>query len=246
MADFEDFSGHASGVAEQADLTAGDVRPIDGKLERAEVELSEEEAKLDIKRESDALLVGADFFEGGAADNFQSALGVVGGHTADNRDECGEDAARQVTLERALDSAAEHFDPAGEEGIGCGGLGRAEKTLRTQDFEGTDGAIGIGKGEEVGITRVIPSAQDGSTFSSVARSEERIQKNGPAAGFFLLHGMDQCRQALALMGSRAVIRDQNGEPLRQAVLDGIEEGFETRGVVVMRNDEMGFQGARKN
>ena len=147
VADFEDFAGHASGVAEEADLAAGNVGPIDGKLERAEAEFSEEEAKLDIEGEADALLVGTDFFEGGSAENFQSALGVVGGHAADDRDERGEHAAGEVALERALDSATEHFDPAGEEGIGRGGLRRAKKTLRTQDFGGTHGAIGIGKGE---------------------------------------------------------------------------------------------------
>ena len=151
-----------------------------------------------------------------------------------------------MALERALDGATEHFDATGEEGIGCGGLGGAEKTLRAQDLGGTHGAVGIGKGEEVGILRVIPSAQDGAAFSRIARSEEWIQKNRPAAWLFLLHGVDQCHQALALMRSRAVIRDENGKPLRQAALQGIEKGFETRGVVVMRNDEMGFQGARKN
>ena len=88
---------------------------------------------------------------------------------------------------------------------------------------------------------MIPSAQDGSAFSRIARGEERVQKNWPATGLLLLHGADQCRQALALMRSRAVIRDQNGEPLRQAALHGVEKGFETRGVVVMRNDEVGFQ-----
>ena len=67
VADFEDFACHTSGVAEEADLAAGNVGPIDGKLERAEAEFSEEEAKLDIEREADALLVRADFFEGGAA-----------------------------------------------------------------------------------------------------------------------------------------------------------------------------------
>ena len=67
VADFEDFAGHAGGVAEEADLAAGDVGPIDGKLERAAAEFLEEEAKLNIESEADALLVGADFFEGGAA-----------------------------------------------------------------------------------------------------------------------------------------------------------------------------------
>lgn len=86
-----------------------------------------------------------------------------------------------MALERALDGATEHFDPAGEEGIGGGGLGRAEKTLRTQDFGSAHGAIGIRKSEEVGIPRVIPSAQDGTAFSSIARSEEWVQKNRPAA-----------------------------------------------------------------
>ena len=151
-----------------------------------------------------------------------------------------------MALERALDGATEHFDSAGEEGSDAVGIGQAKKTLRTQDFGGTHGAVGVGKSEEVGTTRVIPSAQDGAAFSSIARGEERIQKNRPAAGFSLLHSVDQCCQALALMGSRAVIRDQNGKPLWQAALQGIEKGFETRGVVVMRNDEMGFQGARKN
>ena len=93
MADFEDFACHASGVAEEADLAAGDVGPIDGELKYAEAEFSEEEAKLDIEREADALLVGADFFEGGSAENFQSTLSVVGGHATDDRDKSGEDAA---------------------------------------------------------------------------------------------------------------------------------------------------------
>jgi hypothetical protein len=84
VADFEDFACHASGVAEEADLAAGDVGPIDGKLERAEVEFAEEEAKLDIEREAEGLLVGADFFEGGAAEDFQSALGIIGGNAADD------------------------------------------------------------------------------------------------------------------------------------------------------------------
>ena len=64
VADFEDFAGHAGGVAEEADLAAGDVGPIDGILERAKAEFSQEEAKLDIEGEADALLVGANFFEG--------------------------------------------------------------------------------------------------------------------------------------------------------------------------------------
>ena len=151
MADFEDFAGHAGGVAEEADLAAGDVGPIDGKLDNAAGEFAEEEAKLDIEGEADGLLVGTDFFEGGSAENFQSALGVVGGHAADDRDERGEHAAGEVALERALDGAAEHFDPTGEEGIECGGLGGTKKTLRAQDFGSTHGAVGIGKGEEVGI-----------------------------------------------------------------------------------------------
>lgn len=246
VADFKDFAGHASGIAEEADLATGDVGPIDGKLDDAAGDFAEEETKLNIESEADALLVGADFFEGRAAQDFQSALGVIGGHAADDRDERGEDAAGEMALERALDGAAEHFDPTGEEGIGCGGLGGTKKTLRTQDFGGTDGAVGIGKGEEVGIPREIPSAQDSSAFSGIARREERVQKNWPAARLFLLHGVDQCRQALALMRSRAVIRNEDRKPLRQAALQGIEERFETRGVVVMRNDEVGFQGARKN
>jgi hypothetical protein len=246
VADFEDFAGHAGGVAEEADLTAGDVGPIDGKLDDAAAEFTKQEAKLDIEGKAEGLLVRADFFEGGSAENFQSALGVVGGHAADDRDESGEDATGEVTLERALDGAAEHFDATGEEGIGGCGLGGTKKTLSAQDFCGTHGAVRIGKGEEVCIPRMIPSAQDGTAFSRIAKSEEWIQKNRPAGWLFLLHGVDQCCQALALMRSRAVIRDENGKPLRQAALQGIEKGFETRGVVVMRNDEMGFQGARKN
>ena len=240
-ADFEDFASHAGGVAEEADLAAGDVHPIDGKFDDTAGEFAEEEAKLDIEGEADGLLVGADFFEGGSAEDFQSALGIVGGHAADDRDKGGEDAAGEVALERALDGATKHFDATGEEGIGRSGLGRAKKTLRTQDFGGAHGAIGIGKGEEVGIPRVIPSAQDGAAFSRIARREEWIQKNRPAARLLLLHGVDELDQALALMGSRSVIRDQNGKPLWQAALHGIEKGFETRGIVVMRNDEMGFQ-----
>jgi hypothetical protein len=246
VADFEDFAGHAGGVAEEADLATWDVRPIDGKLERAEAEFAEQEAKLDIEGEADALLVRADFFEGGWAEDFQSALGVVSGHAADDRDERGKDTAGEVALERALDGATEHFDPTGEEGIGCGGLGRAKKFLRPQDFGGTHGTIGISKGEEVGITRMIPSTQDSTAFSGIVRREERFQKNWPATGLFLLHGVDQCRQALALMRSRAVIRDEDRKPLRQAALQGIEKRLQALGVVVMRNGEVGFQGDRKN
>lgn len=67
VADFEDFACHAGGVAEETDLAARDVGPINGKLERAEIEFAEEEAKLDIEGKADALLVEADFFKGGAA-----------------------------------------------------------------------------------------------------------------------------------------------------------------------------------
>lgn len=204
-ADFEDFAGHAGGVAEEADLAARDVRPIHRKFDDAEAEFAEQEAKLDIEGEADGLLMGAYFFEGGSAEDFQSALGIVGGHAADDRDESGEDAAGEVALERALDGAAEHFHPTGEKGIGGCGLGGAKKIFRPQDFRSTHGAVGISKGEEVGIPRLIPSAQDGTAFSGIARSEERIQKNRPAARLFLLHGVDQCRQALALMRRRAVI-----------------------------------------
>lgn len=189
MADFEDFAGHASGIAEKADLAARDVGPIHGKFDDTAAKFAEEEAKLDIEGEADGLLVGAYFFEGGWAEDFQSALGIVGGHAADDRDEGGEDAAGEVALERALDGATEHFDPTGEEGIGCGGLGGTKKTLRPQDLGGTHGAVGIGKGEEGGITRMIPSAKDGAAFSGIARGEERIQKNRPAR-LFLLHGVD--------------------------------------------------------
>jgi len=241
MTDFEDFAGHTSGVAEEADLAAWDVRPIDGKLERVAAEFSEEEAKLDIERKADALLVGADFFEGGSAKDFQSALGVIGGHAAHDGDEGGEDAAGEVALERALDGAAEHFDPTGEEGIGCGDLGRAKKTLCSQDFGGTHSTVGISKGKEVGITRMIPSPQDGSAFSGVTRSEEGIQKNWATARLFLLHGVNQCLQALTLRRSRAVIRNEDKKSLGQGALHGIEKGFEASGVVVMRNNEKGFQ-----
>lgn len=88
---------------------------------------------------------------------------------------------------------------------------------------------------------MIPSAQDGTAFSRIARREERIQKNRPSARFFLLHGVDQRRQALALMRSRAVIRDEDGKPLRQAALQGLKKRLEALGVVIMRNDEVGFQ-----
>ena len=82
VADFKDFEGHAGGVAEEADLAAGDVRPIDGELDDAAAEFAEEETKLDIEGEADALLVGADFFESGSAEDFQSTLGIVGWHVA--------------------------------------------------------------------------------------------------------------------------------------------------------------------
>jgi len=207
VADFEDFAGHAGGVAEEANFAARNVGPIDGELEDATSEFPEEEAELDIKGKTEGLLVEADFFKSRSAENFQSALGVIGGHAADDRDEGGEDAAGEVALERALDGATEHFDSTGKEGIGRGGIGRAKKTLHTQDFGGTHGAVGIGEGKEVGIPRVIPSAQDGSAFSSIARSEEGIQKNRSTARLFLLHGADQCRQAFPLVGCRSVIRD---------------------------------------
>ena len=129
-ADFEDFASHAGGVAEEADLAARDVGPIHRKFDDTAAEFAEQEAKLDIEREADGLLVGADFFEGGTAQDFESALGVVSGHAADYRDEGGEDAAGEVALERALDGATEHFNPTSEEGVGRSGLRRAEKTLR--------------------------------------------------------------------------------------------------------------------
>ncbi len=134
MADFEDFAGHAGGVAEEADLAAWDVGPIDGELDDAAAEFAEQEAKLDIEGEADGLLMWAYFFEGGSAEDFQSALGVVGRHAADDRDKGGENATGEVALERALDGAAEHFDPTGEEGVSICGLGRAKKILRPQDF----------------------------------------------------------------------------------------------------------------
>ena len=175
---------------EEADLAARDVGPIDGKLDDAAAEFAEQEAKLDIEGEAYGLLMWAYFFEGRSAEDFQSALGIVGRHAADDGDEGGKDAAGEVALERALDGAAEHFDPTGEEGVSIYGLGRAKKFLRPQDFRSTHGTIGIGKGEEVGISRMIPSAQDGAAFAGIARSEERIQKNWPAARLFLLHGVD--------------------------------------------------------
>ena len=133
-ADFEDFAGHAGGVAEEADLAARDVGPIHRKFDDAEAEFAEQQAKLDVKGEADGLLMGAYFFEGGSAEDFQSALGIVGGHVADDRDESGEDAAGEVALERALDGAAKHFHPTGEKGIGGCRLGGAKKFLRPQDF----------------------------------------------------------------------------------------------------------------
>lgn len=133
-ADFEDFAGHAGGVAEEADLAARDVGPIHRKFDDAAAEFAEQEAKLDIEGEADGLLMWAYFFEGGSAEDFQSALGIVGGHAADDRDEGGEDAAGEVALERAVHGAAEHFDPTGEEGVSIYGLGGTKKFLRPQDF----------------------------------------------------------------------------------------------------------------
>ena len=61
VADFEYLAGHASRIAKEIHLAAGDIRPIDGKFQYGKLKFTQQEAQLDIKSEPNSFLKGTDF-----------------------------------------------------------------------------------------------------------------------------------------------------------------------------------------
>jgi hypothetical protein len=96
---------------------------VDGLLEIGDLG-TEERREIELGLGVGVLIVG-----------FQSRLGdLLGDRGIGFLEPAGTTALLLHAFERALDGAAEHFDPTGEEGVSIYGLGRAKKFLRPQDF----------------------------------------------------------------------------------------------------------------
>lgn len=226
-----DFEGVEEGLEAipEADLGAFDVIPAYGDFEDAELVFLGDEEDFDVEAEAFDALTGGDGGSGGAAEEFEAALGVAVGEAGDETHDEVEELAAGFPEGGLADADEGAVEGAGADGaIGFPGLDGGPEFV-----EFVDGGGEVGVGEEDPVTLgFLHAVAHGIAFAAVAGVFEEADA-GIAGG--------EIADDLGGLVAGAVVDDEDfgesgGEGIEEGG-DGDEGGGQALLLVVGRDDD---------